>query len=191
MYMLSEANLSIYYLDLSGTLRQADLESAQIYQDLDGVWIPISNDPSQNEQYVSTPITEFGTYAVFANRELKILIPIVGKGSQQLSSRYENSKTYDEITYQSQLIDFNDSTLLNNSPILAGSSYTTTTDADGNFSFSELSPGVYHVKPMQDGYSYNPDSRRAVVPPDATGQDFIRADRQRNKSRGNGGCTCW
>ena len=77
--MQSQASLSINYLDLTGTLMHANLESAQIFQAVTGEWIQITGNSNPSSQYVSASISEFGVYVVFANWEAKIFLPHVRK----------------------------------------------------------------------------------------------------------------
>ncbi len=53
-----------------------------------------------------------------------------------------------------------------------GAGRTATTDASGNYTFSDLAAGTYTVTPSKSGYTFSPASRTVSVPPSATGQDF-------------------
>ncbi|MBI4674172.1 MAG: carboxypeptidase regulatory-like domain-containing protein [Chloroflexi bacterium] len=50
--------------------------------------------------------------------------------------------------------------------------YTTTTDSNGNYAFSNLTSGTYTITPSQPSCDFSPSSRQVTIPPDATGQDF-------------------
>ncbi|MCP4538780.1 MAG: hypothetical protein GY832_16730 [Chloroflexi bacterium] len=55
--------------------------------------------------------------------------------------------------------------------VSTGSTYSTTTDANGSYTLSDLSPGTYTVT-LGGGYFWTPEQRIVTAPPDATGQDF-------------------
>ena len=78
------------------------------------------------------------------------------------------------MTNSPPVINFPDISLVNNISSPTENSYTTTTDANGNYSFSDLPPGVYRITPSQSGYTFGPASRQATLPPDAVSQDFSR-----------------
>jgi hypothetical protein len=48
----------------------------------------------------------------------------------------------------------------------------TKTDANGNYTLSELAARQYTLTPSKSGYTFLPPSRTTSLPPDATGQDF-------------------
>lgn len=77
--LVAPANLGLYYLDLNGTLAHADLSSAKIYRWDGQAWLELTSVSSQNEQVISAPIESFGTYAVFAERQEKIYLPLMNK----------------------------------------------------------------------------------------------------------------
>ena len=170
----SNASLSIKYLDFSGSLMHASLSSAQIYQEVDDAWIPITSYISQVANYVSAPILGFGTYAVFANWQALIFLPLIDKNSQGLSSQSENNRASHDATNISLVRDFNNTSPLSNILTTIVNTYTTTTDASGNYSFTDLASGVYRISPSQGGYSFSPASRQVTLPPDAVFQDFVR-----------------
>ncbi len=49
---------------------------------------------------------------------------------------------------------------------------TTTTAADGGYSFTNVLPGAYAVQPYKSGYTFTPATATVTVGPDATGVDF-------------------
>ena len=55
-----------------------------------------------------------------------------------------------------------------------GAGHTATTNSSGNYTLSGLVPGAYTLTPSKSGYTFSPPTRMVNVPPDATGQDFVR-----------------
>ncbi len=49
---------------------------------------------------------------------------------------------------------------------------TTTTAADGGYSFTNVLPGAYAVQPYKSGYTFTPATATVTVGPDATGVNF-------------------
>jgi hypothetical protein len=49
----------------------------------------------------------------------------------------------------------------------------TTTNENGYYSFANLQPGRYEIRPLLSGYYFAPVTRTVTLPSDATGQDFI------------------
>ena len=58
-------------------------------------------------------------------------------------------------------------------PTQVDGTYTTVTDADGNYVLDDLPAGTYVVTAIKSGASFTPQSRTVIIPPDATGQDFV------------------
>jgi formylglycine-generating enzyme required for sulfatase activity len=56
----------------------------------------------------------------------------------------------------------------------SATAFTTTTDANGDYTLTGLPEGVYTLVPSQTGSTFSPASRTIAVPPSATGQDFTR-----------------
>jgi formylglycine-generating enzyme required for sulfatase activity/pimeloyl-ACP methyl ester carboxylesterase len=52
--------------------------------------------------------------------------------------------------------------------------YSTTTDINGDYSFTNLPTGDYTLTPSQVGYFFAPINRQVTLSPNATGQDFTR-----------------
>jgi hypothetical protein len=50
---------------------------------------------------------------------------------------------------------------------------TTTTDADGAYSFADLYSGEYTLSPSLPGYTFQPVARTLILPPRASGVNFI------------------
>lgn len=57
--------------------------------------------------------------------------------------------------------------------ILAGAGRSTNTDADGQYTLTQLLSGTHTLTPTLAGYTFRPATRVVTLPPDATGQDFI------------------
>lgn len=53
-------------------------------------------------------------------------------------------------------------------------SYTTVSDSNGYYTFSNLPAGTYFLQPIQPGQTFVPESRSVTVPVSANGQDFKR-----------------
>jgi len=67
---------------------------------------------------------------------------------------------------------------INNRPIrgvrlLTGTTYSTTTDAAGNFSLTQLVTATYTLTPSKSLFSFSPTSRSVKVTASITGQDFV------------------
>ncbi|MEM4725166.1 MAG: carboxypeptidase regulatory-like domain-containing protein, partial [Candidatus Hadarchaeum sp.] len=56
--------------------------------------------------------------------------------------------------------------------VSAGPSLNTTTDANGNYTFTGLPAGTYTIRPEKAPYAFSPALRTVTVPPNATGVDF-------------------
>lgn len=56
--------------------------------------------------------------------------------------------------------------------ISTGAGLSTTTDASGYYTFTNLITGTYFITPTKSGYIFSPPSRSVSVPPNWTGQDF-------------------
>jgi len=52
-----------------------------------------------------------------------------------------------------------------------------TTDVSGYYTALDLMENTYSVTPVKTGFAFDPPSRTAAVPPDASGVDFIGTDR--------------
>ena len=74
--LVDNANLTLYYLDLGGTLNHVDLGSAQIYRWDGHSWQALTSTSSQAEQMVSAVVNTFGTYALLAEKEEKVYLPL-------------------------------------------------------------------------------------------------------------------
>lgn len=84
--LVNNVNLSLYYLDTGGTLNHVDISSAQIYQWDGQSWKALPSTFSQNKQVVSTVINKFGTFALMADRQEKIFIPLILGGQNNTQS---------------------------------------------------------------------------------------------------------
>ncbi|MBK6561920.1 carboxypeptidase regulatory-like domain-containing protein [Candidatus Amarobacter glycogenicus] len=56
--------------------------------------------------------------------------------------------------------------------VWAGSPRNTTTDANGDYTFTELPAGTYGIRPDKDPYVFSPAFRTVTVPPNASGINF-------------------
>ena len=56
--------------------------------------------------------------------------------------------------------------------VSAGLAGSATTDGNGYYTIADLPPGTYTLMPDKIRYTFEPSSRAASVPPDATGRDF-------------------
>lgn len=59
--------------------------------------------------------------------------------------------------------------------ITDGTGRVATTDVNGNYSLSGLTPGNYTLTPGKSGYTFAPALRLITIPPDATSQNFTAA----------------
>lgn len=62
---------------------------------------------------------------------------------------------------------------IENVTISTNSSFNTTTDNNGIYTFGELPAQVYTITPSKSGFSFSPASPSITIPPNAAGQDFI------------------
>ena len=53
-----------------------------------------------------------------------------------------------------------------------GAGHSTTSDANGSYSFGGLTPGTYTITPSKTGYAFSPSSQNISVPPDGASIDF-------------------
>ncbi len=172
--LIGKANMSLYYLDLTGSLIHANLNSAKIYQNISGNWIPVASSSSQTEQVVNGSISSFGVYAVLADWEAKLFLPMVVRNAQAninlLSVNSlewqvpEDNQQHEDFAIPSESLEVTQMVL----------TYTTMTDAHGDYIFSNLPSGTYKIEPVQSEYSFNPSSRQVTLPPDAASQNFTR-----------------
>jgi hypothetical protein len=171
--LLGDATLSLYYLDFSGSLMHANLGSAQIYQEIDGNWIPIVSTSNQSEQVVFGSISTLGTFAVLANWEAKIFIPLVTQNFQAIlsktapndASQVQRSVDHANLTFTNEnsfMLDIIQSTTV----------YTAMTDTNGYYTISVLPIGNYVVIPSRDGKNFSPSLQQVALPPDATSINF-------------------
>lgn len=171
--MAGNANLAMYYLDFSNSLLHADLESAQIYQETEVGWQPLSSTSSQTRNVVSAPISTFGNYILLANWEAKIFIPMVMMNTEVLSG-IGNENIYvmpdlDETVSNSP--EFQVSQISQETPITI---YSAVTDENGYYIFNDLPDGEYALSPPQPGYF--PAERVVALPPSVSEQDFVQSD---------------
>ncbi|MBE7473180.1 MAG: carboxypeptidase regulatory-like domain-containing protein [Anaerolineales bacterium] len=61
--------------------------------------------------------------------------------------------------------------------ISADGSISTTSNGNGDYTFSGLAGGTYTLTPSKNGYTFSPASRTISVPPDATGKNFNGYDK--------------
>jgi formylglycine-generating enzyme required for sulfatase activity len=173
--LVGNANLSLYYLDFGGSLMNANLGSAQIYQEAAGNWVPLTSTSSLANQVVYGSISAFGNYAVLANWEAKIFLPMLTRDATAPASLDAPYMGESQILKDDQRI---------NEPLRITETliqqiitpFTTVTDANGDFSFTNLPEGTYAIIPSQSNYSFAPSSRQATVPPNTLSQNFTRID---------------
>jgi hypothetical protein len=75
--LINPANLSLNYLNLSGSMGNVGISSAQLYRWDGQNWQALSSTFSHNEQMVSAPITTFGTYALMGVLSYPVYLPLV------------------------------------------------------------------------------------------------------------------
>jgi hypothetical protein len=75
-------------------------------------------------------------------------------------------------TISGRVTDANGTTGIAGVTVWAGFPRNTTTDADGNYTFTGLPAGTYNIRPDKDPYAFSPASVSVTVPPDKTGVDF-------------------
>ena len=152
----------------------ANLYSAQIYQDVLGNWAPISSTSGQTEQVVYGSISSFGIYAVLADWEAKIFLPMVIKNSLGKNSLFENNMEEKQTLEDVHQFLASPTNLAGIESSQDDKGYTTITDIDGNYNFSGLPAGPYTLTASQEGYDFVPISRTITLPPDAPNQNFTR-----------------
>jgi formylglycine-generating enzyme required for sulfatase activity len=159
------ANLTLYFLDVGGSLQRIDVRTPGIHRWVGGQWQPIASEPSANEQATSALIDSPGTYAVLARLLNFQYLPLVtraaaGGGEPSRDDSAQRSSFHFEPTAET--------------PVLgrASSVYTTLTDASGGYTFSNLPAGTYRVVADQAGRTLAPASHTVSIPPDSASQDF-------------------
>ena len=171
--LVSNANLSLYYLDFSGSLMHANLNSVQIYQDVNGNWNPLTSSTGKTEQVVSGSISSFGVYAVLADWQTKIFLPMLTSNTQVQSSRLITDKLESKVPADNQKIDEYVNSKEESVVSRMVTTYTTVTDANGDYVFSNLLPGTYTITPERSKFFFSPSSHEVTLPPDSISQDFI------------------
>ena len=76
---MDTASLLFNYLDTGGTLGRVDLTTARVYRWTSGQWTQLTIYNVPDQQSVSAAISAFGTYAVMAEREEKVYLPVIRK----------------------------------------------------------------------------------------------------------------
>lgn len=174
--LVGDANLSLYYLGSSGSLMHANLNSAQIYQEISGSWVPIISTLNQNEQVVYGTISSFGTFAVLANWEAKIFLPMVSLNSEVDTSLPIPTLLHEPDSDRSQLVEQPSVEPTSVKAPQQVTAYTAITDANGDYFLSGLPAGIYTITPNQSGYFFTPATRQVTLPPDAMSQNFTRKE---------------
>ena len=79
--LISNAGLTFRYLDTGGSLRNADLATAQIYRwdEIDMQWGPIDTNLLADHNEASASINSFGAYVIMAERLDTTYLPVVLK----------------------------------------------------------------------------------------------------------------
>jgi hypothetical protein len=57
--------------------------------------------------------------------------------------------------------------------VSAGEGYLGATNTRGEYTITDPEPGVYVLTPKRNGYLFSPATRTVMIPPSATGQDFV------------------
>lgn len=160
-------NLTLYYLDFSGSLTHANLPSALIYREEAGGWLPLpASISSQNEQMVSSPVSSAGSYAVLADWEAKVFLPVVSNGGLTQTSQLPTSLDHRQ-TVESFALEEEPTRTVELAEV-----FFTTTDSNGDYSFNSLADGSYLIVPSLEGSFIYPASRAVTIPPDAVQVNF-------------------
>ena len=84
------------------------------------------------------------------------------------------AKTWSDITYSiSGNVTDSSSNTLSGVAVSDGAGHTDTTDSNGNYTLSGLVADTYTITPSLSGHTFSPTSQQVIVPPDATGVDFV------------------
>lgn len=172
--LVENANLSLYYPNIGGALMHANLDSAKIYKEVAGSWIPVDSTSNKSEQVVYGSISSLGEFAVLANWEGKTFLPIVTRDGQRLASQSIIDVVESPLPEDDQQLEVSEEFKMSMNAPQTITSYTTVTDANGDYVFSNLPTGNYTITPNQSGYFFSPSSRQVTLPPDATSQNFTR-----------------
>jgi hypothetical protein len=74
--------------------------------------------------------------------------------------------------------------------LVSAGSKSARTDANGDYTISDLSAGTYTVQPSGGAYTFDPPSRTVTVGPDATGVDFMATNGPEIVTGPSGGIVC-
>ncbi len=161
----SAATLSLRYLDL-GNLRGAYEPTSQLYRWDDAAWRPLETTVSVDQQMASARVTGFGTHALLAGPQFNAFLPsVISNGSGAPGSSAVMAAPEVDTGTPSD-------TVVTVPPMASIPVYTTTTDAQGAYTITDLPAAPYMVRPYGGGAAFSPASRIVVVPPNAVNQDF-------------------
>lgn len=73
---------------------------------------------------------------------------------------------------------------IENVQIMVGTQYSATTNANGQYTITDVLPGTYTLVPTEAGYFWSPTARTVTVPPDAADQDFTTQNIQKAVTSG-------
>jgi hypothetical protein len=160
LMLTGSATLSLRYLDAATGAR---MDTAQIYLWTGAEWLPLDTTIGEDHHIASATITTFGTYALLAEmgESVNLYLPLIMNGN--------NPPAGTELPV-TDLADSGDETLL----LAAGditpinqftTTYTATTDENGNYTISGLPAGTYEVSPVAGEGVFNPAMRTVTLPP--------------------------
>jgi formylglycine-generating enzyme required for sulfatase activity len=164
------ANLSLNYLDLSGSLNHTNLGNAHIYRLVSGVWQPLSSTGDQDQRYVSAPISAFGTYAILAQQwKAVIYLPAILRNSSGVTIQSAGNAIVLPATKVLPSVQIR-------SGEQSATTYKAVTDGNGNYTISALPAGKYKLSAALNGSQFMPSALRVTLPPNAANQDFQEGD---------------
>ncbi len=169
--LTGDATFSLRYLD-QGDLSGFDTAQAQIYRWDGAAWQAWETTMGAAHQIASTAITDFGIYALLAERLYTVYLPIVlrnGGGGSRLAATPPPAEALPEVEVAPETETETRATAVAAIPI-----YTATTDASGAYTLTGLPAGAYNVSPNLGGALFNPVSRMVTLPPNAVNQNFAR-----------------
>ncbi len=155
------ANLALSYQDPGGLLANLDKGSAHVARWDGAKWVLLTSAASSTTQTVSAVIDQPGMYALVVKPQGRLFVPLLsGAAPAQDAPAASLRLPFDPYAPQAPAVQ-------------ASVVYSTATDANGFYTFTNITAGEYLVSSVQPGFSFSP-AVRPVTPAGASGQDFTR-----------------
>ena len=121
---------------------------------------------------VYTMTVGYGPYTITPSKAGYIFSPISRTVPVPPNATNQNFTATPIYSISGHIVDNNNNALAGVT-LSAGANYTTTTDANGNYTLNGLPAGTYPLTPAKPGYTFSPALRNVTVPASATAQNFV------------------